>query len=193
MITGIERHALYIAAFLYTVVCLPPVKHALETSMTAQMLVQIPLLTVVGYLLRAAVPQRITSGIAGWNHRGITGLVLASFALMFWMLPRSMDAAVTDSVIDLAKFVSVPLLVGLPLGMSWPRMSFVVRGVLLSEVIAMLFRLGWLYMVSPVRFCNSYLLGDQQRLGECMIAIGAAILLWLIGKLLWGRFPSLET
>lgn len=193
MIAGIERRTLYIAAFLYTVVCLPPVKHALETSMTAQMLVQIPLLTAVGYLLHAAVPQRVASGIAGWNHRGITGLVLASFALMFWMLPRSMDAAVTDPAIDLARFVSVPLLVGLPLGMSWPRMSFVVRGVLLSEAIAMLFRLGWLYVVSPVRFCNNYLLGDQQRLGECMIAIGAVILLWLIGKLLWGRFPSLES
>jgi hypothetical protein len=80
------------------------------------------------------------------------------------------------------------LLVGLPLAQSWPRSSFVVRGVFLLELIATLFRLGWLYLVSPERLCSNYLIDDQQRLGQILIAAGAMLFLWIAGKLLWGRF-----
>ena len=62
-----------------------------------------------------------------------------------------------------------------------------VRGVWLVEIVAMAFRLGWLYMVSPVRLCSNYLLSDQQQLGKIMLAIGVAICLLLAWKLMWGH------
>jgi hypothetical protein len=166
------------------------VRHALEASMTAQMLVQLPLLAGVGYLLGLglALPVRVAASLASWNHRGVTGFVLASLAGAYWMLPRLLDASVTDPAIAAIKFVSVPLLVGLALAQSWPRSGFVVRGVFLLELIATLFRLGWLYLVSPLRLCNNYLLDDQQRLGQILIAVGAILFLWIAWKLLWGRF-----
>lgn len=58
MIVIVQRHSLRVAAVVYAALLLPPVRHALEASMTAQMLVQIPLLIAVGYLLCGAVPQR---------------------------------------------------------------------------------------------------------------------------------------
>jgi hypothetical protein len=106
------------------------------------------------------------------------------------MLPRSLDAAVSEPWMALAKFTSVPLLIGLPLGLGWPRMGFVVRGVFLLELIATFFRLGWLYLVSPLRLCNNYLLDDQQRAGQYMLVIGGVILACVMAKLLWGRFNS---
>jgi hypothetical protein len=190
MIAGLQRRAPAFAALLFAILLLPPSRQLLEGSMTLQMLVQIPLLIGVGYLLPTALPSRIGAGIARWNHRGITGLVLASLAGMFWMLPRSLDAAVSDTWAGFAKFTSVPLLIGLPLGLSWPRMGFVVRGVFLLELIATFFRLGWLYLVSPVRLCNNYLLDDQQRSGEYMLVIGGLILAGVLAKLLWGRFDT---
>ncbi|MGH8270643.1 MAG: hypothetical protein ACRET5_11520 [Steroidobacteraceae bacterium] len=180
------------AVIVFLGLLLPPARHALQASMTAQMLVQIPLLTVVGYLLRNAVPEGVSAIIGRWNHLGISGLVLASLAGACWMLPRSLDAAVTEPWVEAAKLISVPLLIGLPFGLSWPRMDFVVRGVFLTELIASFFRLGWLYRVSPVRLCNSYLLGDQQRLGNYMLAAGVALLIGVVGMLLWGRFDSLH-
>ncbi|HEX5463305.1 MAG TPA: hypothetical protein VFW88_01150, partial [Burkholderiales bacterium] len=90
--------------------------------------------------------------------------------------------------VEMAKYAAVPLLIGVPLAISWPRAGFVVRGVFLAEVIATAFRLGWLYLVSPQRLCSNYLLGDQQWLGECMLAIGSALFLWIAWKLLWGHF-----
>jgi hypothetical protein len=173
------------------IMLLPPVRNVLEASMTMQMLVQIPLLVVVGLLLQRTLPPGILARISQWNHGGITGLLLVTFAGAFWMLPRSLDAAVTEPVMAMAKYLTVPLLIGLPLVLSWPRTGFIVRGVFLSEVIATCFRLGWLYLTSPTRLCTNYLIDDQQRLGEYLLVAGGALLVWLVWKLLWGRFNSL--
>jgi hypothetical protein len=180
------------AALLFLVLLAPPVKRALEASMTAQMLLQIPLLVAVGVFIARLLPIRATRAIADWNYRGIGGLVLATMTSMFWMLPRTLDAAVTDPLVAVAKYASAPLLIGLPLALSWPRMGFIVRGVFLVECIATFFRLGWLYLISPDRLCNLYLLDDQQRLGQLLLLIGAALFVAIAWKLVWGRFDSLS-
>jgi hypothetical protein len=182
------RRPAAVAAALLLALALPPVRHALEASMTAQMLVQLPLLAAAGYVLGRVIPVRVGASVAGWNYHGITGMVLASFASAYWMLPRLLDASVTEPAMAAAKFLSVPLLVGVALAQSWPRSSFVVRGVFVLELLATLFRLGCLYLISPLRLCNNYLLDDQQRLGQLLIAAGAALFLWIAGKLLWGQF-----
>ena len=154
--------------------------------MTAQMLVQIPLLAIAGMLLGKSLPESVARRIRPWNRGGVTGLIVVTFASACWMLPLSLDAAVVSPVADFAKFLTVPLLIGLPLAASWPRMSFVLRGVLLFEALATLFRMGWLYLISPVRLCNSYGLSDQQRLGEWLLTVGAVLLLRIAWRLLWG-------
>lgn len=171
----------------------PPIRHGLEGSMTVQMLVQIPLLIVAGTLLAPVVPASVRTRACAWNRGGVSGLVLATLVMAFWMLPRSLDASATGPLMDLAKFLTVPLFIGLPLAISWPRAGFVVRGLVLTEVVATFFRLGWLYRVSPIRLCNNYGLDDQQRLGNYMLWIGSALLAWLALKLLAGSFKALST
>lgn len=174
-------------ALLWMVLASPPIRQTLEATMTAQMLVQIPLLAVAGWLVAHAVPRRMDCALARWNGGGIAGLLLASLAGIVWMLPRMMDASANDAWFAMAKFASVPLLIGVPVALSWPRTGFVVRGVFLLEVIATAFRIGWLYLGSPVRLCSNYLLSDQQRLGWNLLAVGVAICLVLAWKLIWGR------
>lgn len=165
----------------------PPIRHALEASMTAQMLGQIPLLIVAGALFAPAFSPPLLAGIHRWNQGGVAGLVLATLVTAFWMLPRSLDASTVRPLMAVAKYLSVPFLIGLPFALSWPRMGFVVRGFFLAELLATFFRLGWLYRVSPIRLCNNYGLDDQQRLGGYMLALGGALLVWLAWKLLMGR------
>jgi hypothetical protein len=178
------------AALLFVVLVAPPVKPALEASMTAQMLVQIPLLIGVGLVIARGLPARASEAIAEWNCNGISGLVLVTVTSVFWMLPRMLDASVTDPAAAAAKYLSVPILIGVPLALSWPRMGFIVRGVFLLECVATLFRLGWLYLISTERLCNLYLLEDQQRLGQWLLLIGAALVIAIAWKLVWGRFTS---
>lgn len=182
------RHCLRLVAVAYLTLMVPPVRHAVEATMTGQMLVQIPLLIAIGYFLGRAMSPYLPSWIAHWNHGGVTGLVLTSIAGLVWMLPRLLDASVAEPWAILAKFVSVPLLIGLPFGISWPRAGFIVRGVFLLEFIATFFRLGWLFVISPTRLCSNYLLSDQQRLGEYLLFIGAGLLLITVFKLMFGRF-----
>ncbi|MGB6604182.1 MAG: hypothetical protein WA747_09020 [Steroidobacteraceae bacterium] len=178
------------AALVFVVLLLPPVKRVLESSMTMQMLLLMPLLTGVGALLRAALPRRALRFGAAWDSHGITGLVLASMTAAFWLLPRMLDSAASQSGVDAARYLSLPLLIGLPFSVSWPRMGFVVRGVLLLECIATLFRMGWLYLVWPDRLCNNFLLDDQQRLGQNLIVIGVAASVAVGAQLLWGHFNT---
>ena len=131
--------------------------------------------------------SRIAAGVL-W-----IGLLLASLTGVVWMLPLALDAALDDSRVALAKFLSVPLLIGAPVALSWPRAGFVVRGVVLAELTATLFRLGWLYLISPLRLCSNYLLDDQQRLGKLLLAGGFAIVAVLAWKLMWGRIDTGRT
>jgi hypothetical protein len=177
-------------ALLWALLAIPAARHALESTMTSQMLIQLPLLALAGAWLAKGLPPSFERRLAGWNHQGISGLLLASITAMIWMLPLMLDAALVDPRVVIAKFLSVPLLIGAPVALSWPRAGFVVRGVVLLEVTATAFRLGWLYLISPERLCANYLLDDQMRLGRLLVAIGFAIVVFLAFKLMWGRFDS---
>lgn len=184
-----RSHARYamVGALAWCVLALPPVQHALTATMTRQMLVQIPLLVAAGWLLAQALPRSLARRFAPWNRGGITGVLLASFVALGWMLPRALDAAAVEPAIAALKFASVPLLIGVPMALSWPRAGFVLRGVLLLELIASAFRFGWLYLATPERLCNNYLLNDQQWLGWMLIALGGAGALALAAWALFGR------
>ncbi|MEO8837267.1 MAG: hypothetical protein ABI351_00980 [Herbaspirillum sp.] len=161
--------------------------------MTSQMLAQIPLLVLAGWWFAQGTPDWLQRHLAVWNHRGISGLLLASLTGLVWMLPLTLDAALSDPRVTLAKFLSVPLLIGAAVALSWPRAGFVVRGMVLLELIATMFRLGWLYVISPVRLCNNYLLDDQQRLGQLLIWVGCATILAFAWQLMWGHINSQRT
>lgn len=176
-----------IGAVLWAVLAIPHVRHALESRMTLQMLVQMPLLALSGWLLASGTLVWVARQLARWDHHGISGLLLASLTGMVWMLPLAMDAALDDPWVTVAKFLSLPLLIGAPVALSWPRSGFVVRGVFLAELTATALRLGWLYLISPVRLCSNYLLGDQQLLGKLLLAVGFAIVLFVGWKLMWGH------
>lgn len=185
---GAFRWPLWLALAVLVVSAAPPVVAFLQARMTTQMLVQIPILVAAGYALRGGLRSRWRRALGAWNGCGVPGVLIAAFAMAWWMLPRSMDAAVVDPRMTAARIATLPLLVGLPLGLSWPRTNFVVRGLLVSEGIAMCFRFGWLYLVSPMQLCSQYMLGDQQHTGAGLIVLGAALTAWVAFELLFGHF-----
>lgn len=185
--TPAARRKAWLGAALWLALTLAPVRALLEASMTLQMLVQMPLLALAGWWLAALLPPPWRTGLARWNHHGINGFLLASLTGMLWMVPRMLDEAIDQPWVTLAKFASLPLLLGMPLALSWPRAGFVLRGVVLLEAVATAWRLGWLYLASPSRLCSRYLLEDQQRLGQALLLLGAALCLVIACKLMWGH------
>ena len=189
MIPGVavDRTALIAFGVLLLVVA-TPVGSALAATMVGHVLVQIPVLVAVGWSLGRLVEPRIETFLAHWNAGGIPGVLLASFAVGFWMIPRWLDGAVASALVDAAKCASLVLLVGMPLAWSWRRLHPIARGLVKIEFLAMLFRLGWLYLISPDRLCNSYLLTDQVWLGRGFVLVGIALsITWLV-PVFFGEF-----
>lgn len=184
---GTARRKAVLGVLLWLALALPPARAVLESSMSLQMLVQMPLLAWLGGWLACALPRSCIKGSARWNHGGISGFLLAGLAGMVWMVPRMIDAALEQPWIAFAKFASIPLLVGAPLALSWPRAGFVIRGVVLVEAVATAFRLGWLYLASNTQLCGNYLVDDQRQLGRALLVLGTALCALLAFKLIWGR------
>jgi hypothetical protein len=150
---------------------LPPLRRLLEASMVGHMLLQIPLLVVAGALLASCLPTALRRHLDAFNANGFPGILAAGFVTSYWMLPRALDAALSDPLMELAKFCSLPLLVGLPLALSWPRLGPIGRGFVLANAISMIAVVGWLYRESPVRLCSWYLTDQQVLLGDGLLLL----------------------
>ena len=149
-------------------------RQTLEADPASHVLVQLPLLAISGGLFVA--------GLGAGDLRRAEPLanalsLVAVVAILFWMLPRYIDAALVDPAVEAAKFISIPLLAGGSFAFGWAKSHPFLRGFLKANAISMLGVLAFLYIHAPVRICNSYLVADQERLGFAflMTAIGLAI------------------
>ncbi len=174
-----RTHHAWLGAGLWLTLAAPSARGLLEGSMVGHMGVQIPLLVAAGWLLGRGLPGGPRRVIRAYNGHGVPGLVLVLFTVAYWMLPRSLDAALGHGSMELIKFTSLPLLAGVPLALSWPRLSLIGRGVIWSNLLAMLFVMAWLYLESPVRICNFYLFNQQTLLGWYCFTVGAILALAL--------------
>jgi hypothetical protein len=178
------------AVFVFCVIERVP----LERSMTTHVLVLMPLLVAAGWFagrgLAVLRPKLLKSD---WNAAGAAGLLLALFAGAVWMLPRMLDWSLGEPAGDVAKFLSLPLLAGLPLALSWPCMPSLLRGFLKANAISMSLTLSWLYMTAPARLCTNYVLEQQVQLGSgFLVAAFILFVLWtapLLGVTLSFRRP----
>jgi hypothetical protein len=185
---GQRRWAVPLA--VYALLATPPLRTLLESAMAAHMLVQLPLLAALGAWAAGLLPVALRRWLDGSNAGGLPFTLLALFAAAFWMLPRSLDGALNHGYLELAKFVSLPLLVGVPLALSWRRLSAIGRGFVWSKLLSMLVVLGWLYSVAPIRLCTNYLVDQQALLGRSLLLIAALLALWLAGRLFVGGRPA---
>lgn len=187
-----RKAPLIAAAGLWGMLWLWPLRVGLERDMALHMTVQLPLLAGVGLLLAASFrlhePRRLSE--ADWL--GIPGLVLVVLTTSFWMLPRMLDMAVADPLTDLAKFLSLPLLAGVPLALSWRRMPALGRAFVFANFIPKLGAVGGLYLAAPIRLCSYYRLDQQAAAGWALIAAAAVLgMLWFLAAFVgWpGRHP----
>lgn len=182
---------------LFALLALTPLRGWAEASMVAHMLVQIPLLVLSGAWLAHLLPARFRCSIDSFNAGGIPGLLLALETIGFWLLPRALDGALNEGVMELAKLASLPLLAGVPLALSLPRLGAVTKGFVLANLASMLCVMGWLYLAAPNRLCNNYLLNEQILLGKLLLSIAiflVAGLAWRLffGPSAWGKGAAIE-
>jgi hypothetical protein len=183
------RTRLLAAASLWSILWLWPVRAALEREMALHMVVQIPLLIGIGVLLATILRASEPRWFAEADWLGVPSLALVLCTTSFWMLPRMLDAALAGPAVDLGKFLSLPLLAGLPLGLGWRRMPGLGRAFVAANFIPKLAAVGGLYLAAPVRLCAYYRLDQQEAAGWALIIVAAALaLLWFLAAFVgWPR------
>lgn len=187
---SLSRHAPFGLGALYLFLATPAARGLLEATMTAHMLVQIPLLAIAGILACRLLPGRRQDALLAALGGPAACVLMALFASSYWMLPRALDGALTDPLLEAAKFISLPGLVGLPLALAWRRLSMIGRGFVWTNFISMLAVLGWLYIAAPVRVCNSYLVDQQASAGWLMVKLALLLFAWWLATLFVGGKPA---
>jgi hypothetical protein len=189
MSASLSRHAGIGTAMLYLLLATPTVREWMEATMTGHMLLQIPLLAAIGIMSCHLLPERLQNSLLAAAGGAIPCVLLATFASSYWMLPRALDGALANSLNEAAKFLSLPLLVGLPLGLAWKRLRIVGRSFVWTNAISMLAVLGWLYIIAPVRVCNNYLVDQQEIAGWWMVKLAVVLFACWLGSFFVGGDP----
>lgn len=164
---------------LYIFLVMPPVAHFMESIMVIHMHMQMPMLVIAGFLMARFFQKRFSRLFEKWNNNGIPGIILFSVIMVYWMLPRTMDEALTTSIVEGFKFISLPFLAGISLRDSWKKLSSFGKNVIIISFTILFIGLGWLYIWSPVQLCNNYLLIQQVTLGWAFLTAAIGMVIYL--------------
>ncbi|WP_051937867.1 hypothetical protein [Ghiorsea bivora] len=151
------------------------------------MLIQIPTLILAGWFVGRNLKSNM---MQDWNEGGLPGLFISLVFILFWMIPRWLDASLNETLWEILKFTTIPLLIGIPLGMSWFRMSGFARAVVWTNGISMLVVVGWLYVSSPIRVCNNYLVNQQEEFGYAAMILALVIAFFWVVFLFFGSWKQ---
>ncbi len=172
------------ALALLALLLVPALRQWLTASMWRHMVLQFPLWMLAGAWLVAGLPPAARAHVARWNAHGISGLVGTGTVLAVLMVPRVLDLALVSLPIEAAKCAAL-LLAGAALRLSWRAAGLVVQGFFLGNLLPMMAVVGQLYIDSPLRLCNAYLLDDQARLGAWRVTAAAALAVGWLVKVVW--------
>lgn len=169
---------------------IPPVDLYFDGSMARHMVTQ----TVIYLLLGWAAGARTKGDFQPVDPAGLTGLAFLFGCLVFWMLPRSLDATLASELMDKAMHSSV-LFAGFVVRKSVPRVPTIIRTLYGLFWVSMLGALGVFYYSYESRACTSYSLDDQREAGflvlvVCSTLFAVVFVQWMRGLLSRGPRPG---
>ena len=163
----------------------PPVDSFLDASMSHHMLLQMPLLAGLGCAAASFWPvQRLRLA-----SLGLCCIFFAMGSLVFWMLPRSLDTAVTVAWVDQVMHANM-LVAGWSLAIGLPRLPFHTKMAFGVYSLAMALTAGVVYAAAVVPVCSTYSVQQQNEAGVLLLWIGTALFVALVGR---GAFLLTET
>lgn len=161
---------------------LPPLRHAVESSMLLHMLLQFPLLLAAGMMagrwLARAWPA-LDRGVARIDALGLLGAISLLLVSAFWMVPAALDLALLDARYAAFKYVSW-WGAGVLLALGASRYSPVVAVFTYGNLAWMLASAGLLYQSIETPLCVSYLQNEQVWTGRGLIVLALLLGPWLL-------------
>jgi hypothetical protein len=98
----------------------------------------------------------------------------------YWLLPRTMDEALTLQSVEVFKFISLPFLAGIPLRDSWKKLSDFRKNTVITFFTIVFLGMGLLYILAPDQLCNNYLIIEQLTLGWAFVLTAIGMIVYLL-------------
>lgn len=175
----------YLAGILFlpaVALSLWPLRANIIEDMFWHMDIQIPLLIVVGAMIKISAPA-LHETLSRFNAYGLNSFIASQVILAFWMLPISIDRAIIHWEYDLAKIISL-IMCGWLIQVSFKKTTLVIELFFIGYFLAMMLWVGVYYIQSDVRLCNVYTQESQQYAGGGLIFYAVMLsLIWIISKL----------
>ncbi len=168
---------------LFIFLILPPVVTLAESIMAIHMHTQMPLFFISGFLMAPFFQKKFPGFFDKWNGDGIPGILLFMIIVIYWMIPRTMDEALTIPAVEIFKFISLPFFAGLPLRDSWPKITERVKHAVYISLSIIFAFMAVLYIAAPTQLCNNYLLFEQKTVGWGFVFFAGAIFFYFIQTL----------
>src|SRR5690625_1234962 len=175
---------------LFIFLAMPPVIHLAESIMTIHMHMQMPLLAIAGMLMTPFLKQTFPNFFARWNKGGVPGIILFLIVMCYWLIPRAMDDALMSISVEVFKFISWPLLVGVPLMDSWGKLTKRWKSFTFIFLTIAYGLMAAIYIFAPDQLCNNYLIVEQRTLGWAFLFVALCILIYYIQTLFYDEDES---
>ena len=74
MDTALKQNSLFLSFFVWFIIAVTPMGNLLESTMIGHILVEVPLLLIVGVVIGLSTKEKIAPALKLFNHGGITGI-----------------------------------------------------------------------------------------------------------------------
>jgi hypothetical protein len=167
---------------LFVFLAITPVANFMESIMVIHMHMQMPMLVIAGLLMTPFFQQRFPSFFEKYNQKGIPGILLFLIIMGYWLLPRTMDEALTLQSVEVFKFFSLPFLAGVPLRDGWKKLSERGKNSIIGFFTVVFIGMGILYIFAQDQLCNNYLIIEQLTLGWSFLLTAIGMIIYLLYK-----------
>lgn len=165
---------------------LPRIDAVFSATMPRKALLEPLLLLLWGWAASRLLPRRRTASHAP------SAVVAATFILLFWMIPRSIDMTQIFPVAN-ALYLICLVAAGFLLARYLPLLPGVVRVTFALYLASMMAAFGLLYASQSTLLCSAFTLQDQHAFGWMLVALGLVAYLIVLCSMPRWLVPARES
>jgi hypothetical protein len=181
-------------AMFILVLLIPGVRHRLDAEMYLKMLVQIPALTIAGFIIGLNLKT-----IAGkppflecLRRHGASSLVFLFGTQTFWMLPRSLDLSVYNEFAGLVLQTNV-VAAGFLFGVGFKSAPFVLKTAFSIYGLSMALAMGIIYIHFNALICAVYTVEMQRVAGKYALYVFPFVFVLFLYRLFYNMARLTDT
>jgi len=156
---------LYLPLLTLSILFIPAIRHYLDAEMSLKMLVQIPLLTVSGFIFGLGMSATRINIIQKISNQGATSLVFLFGTQTFWMIPRSLDMSVNNDISGILLYLSL-MTAGFLFGAGFKTAPFVLKTAFSIYGLAMALAMAIVFIYYDALICSVYTIEMQRIAGK---------------------------